>query len=230
MLAIVITGKIALGYSGKKKDVLNNKPMSISSGYGRSCGTPSDIYEHLPTLAKYASECTHVTECGVGSAFSSYALAYGLKDKPESKLVQVDVKTNPETEEFQRDCASEGFNTVFFQMSDLECPLEDTDLLFIDTWHVYGQLKRELARWHPCVRKYIILHDTVVDGLHGEAVRMNKNIDEWSRMSGFPSDEIRKGLVYAVNEFLAEHCEWVVHAHFMNNNGLTVLTRYRTAE
>jgi hypothetical protein len=198
----------------------------IASNYDRMRENPSDINEHMPTLAKYASECTHVTECGVGLTFSSYAFAFGLKDKPESKLVQVDIKSSPESDDFQEVCAQEGFRTVFHCMSDLECPLEETDLLFIDTWHVYGQLKRELARWHPYVRKYIILHDTVVDGIHGETVRMKKDVDEWSRMSGIPADEIRKGLIYAVNEFLQQHPEWVVHAHFTNNNGLTVLTRY----
>jgi hypothetical protein len=198
--------------------------------YRVMCQTPSDIHEHLPTLAKYASECTHVTECGVGLTFSSYALAHGLKDKPESKLVQVDIKSSHDSEKFLKVCEMEGFNTVFHQMSDLECPIEETDLLFIDTWHVYGHLKRELARWHSHVRKYIILHDTVIDGVYGESIRTNKDVEEQSRMSGIPVEEIRKGLVYAVNEFLRDHREWVVHAHFTNNNGLTVLTRYTRSE
>jgi predicted O-methyltransferase YrrM len=194
--------------------------------YEVMCQTPSDIYEHLPTLAKYASECTHITECGVGMTYSSFALAHGLRDKPEARLVQVDVKSSPEGQTFQEVCIEDGLDTVFHQMSDLDCPIEETDLLFIDTWHIYGHLKRELARWHSHVRKYIILHDTVVDGLYGETIRMKKDAAEQSRLSGIPVDEINKGLVYAVNEFLREHPEWVVHAHFTNNNGLTVLTRY----
>ena len=39
---------------------------------------PVDIYEHLPTLYKYASECNSVLECGVRASVSSWALVYGL--------------------------------------------------------------------------------------------------------------------------------------------------------
>ena len=110
----------------------------IVSTFRKLCETPSDINEHLPTLAKYASECTHVTECGVRSAVSSYAFASAILSKPDAKLVQVDPAWDPNIDVFQSACAGEGLRSVFHQQSDLECPLEETDLLFIDTWHVYG--------------------------------------------------------------------------------------------
>ena len=197
----------------------------LHSTFKHLCETPSDINEHLPTLAKYASECSHVTECGVRSAVSSYAFASAFLNKPDTKLVQVDPDWHPNIDVFRLACAQEGVHTVFHQQSDLECPLEETDLLFIDTWHVYGHLKREFARWHSYVRKYIILHDTVVDAVYGESIRCGLNVELQSRSSGIPEEEIRKGLMFAVNEFLQQHPEWVVHAHFPNNNGLTVLTR-----
>lgn len=50
------------------------------------------------------------------------------------------------------------------------------DLLFIDTWHVYGHLKRELALHAPRVRKYIAMHDTTIDWEVGESIRMEYNI------------------------------------------------------
>jgi hypothetical protein len=56
----------------------------------------------------------------------------------------------------------------------------DTDLLFIDTWHVYGHLKRELAYWHSYAKKFIILHDTTVDEIYGETIRMRQNPVEQS--------------------------------------------------
>jgi hypothetical protein len=201
----------------------------LKTQYAQLCRTPSDINQHLPTLAKYASECTHITECGVRAAVSSYAFAVGLDSKPNAKIVQVDPNWDPNIGTFQKTCAEEGLQTVFYEQSDLECPLEETDLLFIDTWHVYGQLKRELARWHMYVRKYIIMHDTKVDELYGETIRNGWDAEKQSRESGIPVAEIRKGLLFAVNEFLAEHPDWVVHAHFTNNNGLTVLTRYNAS-
>jgi len=103
--------------------------------------------------------------------------------------------------------------------------MEDTDLLFIDTWHVYGQLKRELARWHSYAGKYIILHDTTVDEWQGESIRVGWDAIKQSKETGIPVDEIRKGLWPAVVEFLKEHSEWELHARYVNNNGLTVLRR-----
>ena len=42
---------------------------------------------------------------------------------------------------------------TFVQGDDLkiEMPTE-TDMTFIDTWHVYGHLKRELARYAPITK------------------------------------------------------------------------------
>ncbi len=202
---------------------------TISERYHQLCTTPSDINEHLPTLARYAAECNHVTECGVRAAVSSYAFASTLLRRPNVKLVQVDPGWHSNIATFQSACAAEGLSTIFHQQSDLECPMEETDLLFIDTWHVYGHLKRELARWHPHVRKYILLHDTTVDEWQGETIRNGWNAAQQSRETGIPVDEIRKGLWPAVSEFLLQHPEWHIRERFTHNNGLTVLEREDTA-
>jgi hypothetical protein len=197
----------------------------IQSSYEALSRSPSDINEHLPTLNKYASECQHVTECGVRTAVSSYAFAAALVKIPGSKLVQVDPDTHPDLVQFQSRAKDEGLQTVFYQQSDLVCPIEETDFLFIDTWHIYGQLKRELARWHPHVRKYIAMHDTTVDEWNGETIRAGWDAVKQSRESGIPVDEIRKGLWPAIAEFLVAQPEWKLRERFTNNNGLTVLYR-----
>lgn len=189
------------------------------------CATPSDINEHLPTLHRYASECTHITECGVRTVVSSYAFGSALVGRENTKLVQVDPQSHPNVYAFGRECRAEGLNVVFHNQSDLECPIEETDLLFIDTWHIYGQLKRELARWNSHVKKYIILHDTTVDEWAGETLRVGWDAQKQSRESGIPVHEIQKGLWPAVDEFLKEHPEWKLHERFTNNNGLTILSR-----
>jgi hypothetical protein len=102
---------------------------------------------------------------------------------------------------------------------------ESVDLTFIDTWHVYGQLKRELAKFAPLTKKYIIMHDTTLDAVRGETIRMNWNPQQQSRESGFPVNEITRGIWPAVEEFLASNREWVLKERFSNNNGLTVLVR-----
>jgi len=77
--------------------------------------------------------------------------------------------------------------------------------LFIDTYHSYDQLKRELALHADKVRKFIVLHDTEAFGMVGE-------------------DGKKLGLIGAIKEFVDEGI-WQIYVELMNNNGLTVLTR-----
>lgn len=197
----------------------------IERGYLERCKHPSDIHEHLPTLRKYASECKHITECGVRGAVSSYALADGIRGKEGARMIMVDLVGCDAIDILLDVCENENIDATFYEGDDLVCPIEETELLFIDTWHVYGHLKRELARWHSYAKKYIILHDTTVDGEYGESIRMGWNILEQSKASGIPVEEITRGLWPAVEEFLKEHPEWVLKERYTNNNGLTVLAR-----
>jgi len=199
--------------------------LSLETNYKNKYNQPSDINEHLPVLRKLAEECNHVTEAGVRSVVSSYAFATALKGKPNHMLVQIDLAKSQNVARFQRECKAEGVNTIFYEESDLTCPLTETDMFFIDTWHIYGHLKRELARWHSYAKKYIVMHDTTVDEWLGETVRVGWNAAEQSKQSGIPVDEITKGLWPAIDEFLKEHPEWLLEKRYINNNGLTILKR-----
>jgi hypothetical protein len=199
--------------------------MSLLDMYISKVNTPSDINEHLTTLKKYTDQCKIVVECGVRAVTSSYAFAISLKGRENVKLYQVDPSKSNEVTEFQQLCENELVPTEFFHQSDLDCPLIDTDLLFIDTWHIYGQLKRELSRWNKVVSKYIIMHDTTIDEWKGETIRVGWNAEQQSKDSGIPVEEINKGLWPAIEEFLVEHPEWKLKERFTNNNGLTILQR-----
>jgi len=194
-------------------------------GYQSRCKSQSDINEHLPVLYSYTKKCSSVVECGVRSIVSSYAFGLGLKDTPNNRFTMIDPGASHDMPAFLRLCQAEGVHAQFLHQSDLVCPLVQTDLLFIDTWHVYGQLKRELARWHGSVNKYIIMHDTTVDEWHGETIRCRLNAEQQSKQFGIPVDEINKGLWPAVSEFLAQHPEWKLEKRYTNNNGLTILAR-----
>ena len=109
-------------------------------------------------------------------------------------------------------------------------PNETFDLVFIDTWHVYGQLKRELARFAPMTNRFIVLHDTQVDGELGETLRVGENANAQSVTTGIPLEEIICGVTKAVTEFLTVQGEsWEMKHQFANNNGLTVLQRRQHA-
>ena len=62
----------------------------------------------------------------------------------------------------------------------------------------------------------------------GETIRNGWNAEAQSQESGFPVDEIKRGLWPAVLEFLSKHPEWVLEARYTNNNGLTILRRVQT--
>jgi len=187
----------------------------------------SDINEHLPTLSLYASDCESVFETGVRACVSSWAFVYGLlrNNKSNKKLFLNDInKCN--IYELMNATFDLPITIEYQFVNNLDLSLNQTyDLTFIDTWHVYGQLKRELTKFAPNTNKYIIMHDTTVDEIYGETIRMGLNSKQQTLDSGIPENEILKGLWPAVEEFLASNPEWILHERFTNNNGLTILRR-----
>jgi predicted O-methyltransferase YrrM len=170
------------------------------------CNTPSDIYQHLPTLHEYAKKCNTIAEFGVRFVVSSYAFAAA---KPK-KLTCVDIITFPEVLDFVSVCKKENVNMEFIEADTLKLTLkEPVDLLFIDTKHDYAQLSKELHLHHSNVNKYIILHDTINFGF----------IDEDRTWEG------KKGLMPAIIEFLQWHPYWKHVQTYPYNNGLTVLRK-----
>jgi hypothetical protein len=69
------------------------------------------------------------------------------------------------------------------------------------------------------------MHDTEVDKIYGESIRMSHNIDLMIQKSGYSRQDVTTGLGLAVEEFLAAHPEWKIMKHFQHQNGLTVLER-----
>jgi hypothetical protein len=171
--------------------------VALAQLYHEACSRPSDINEHLPTLYALARECQHVTEMGTRTGVSTTAFLYA---QPK-KLVCYDRVKYPQVERLRQLAGATEF--VFHERDVLWADIEETDLLFIDTWHVYGQLKEELRLHAGKVRKYIALHDTTTFGERGEA-------------------EGHQGLWPAVEEFLAKG-SFRLQQRFANNNGLTVL-------
>ena len=192
--------------------------------YERACSEPSDINEHVPTLRMYARECEHITELGARSCVSTWGLLKGLAEngQPNKKLKSVDLFWAPEMDRVHEHASAHGIDYTFLCENDLECTPEPTDMTFIDTWHVYGQLKRELALYAPVTKKYIAMHDTHVDAIHGESIRCGL-----TETHGLPEEETRQGLQRAIDEFLSWNDDWVIDRVWTNNNGLTVLRRQR---
>jgi|15BtaG_2_1085339.scaffolds.fasta_scaffold00689_10 hypothetical protein len=171
--------------------------------YQALCAMQTDINEHLPALRKYASKCAHITEMGVRKAFTTWGFLAGLADRGGGTLHSIDWAHPSNSgghgtglDPVYDVCGGKEIEFVFFEEDSLKVEIHNTDLLFIDTNHVYTQLKEELKLHSSKVKKYIICHDT-------ESCKME--------------------LEPAIDEFLESNKEWRVVERFANNNGLTIL-------
>lgn len=199
----------------------------IKSNYESQCQKSSDINEHLPTLMELSKECQTICEFGVRSIVSSWAFLYGLlqNNSTNKHLVSVDIVNVKNISSVISIAKEAGIHMEFIQEDSVKCKIPQTDMLFIDTWHIYGHLKRELNNHHSFVNKYIVMHDTELDKIRGESIRSGWNIKNQSIESGYPEEEIQCGLQRAIDEFLETHREWSLHKIYTNNNGLTILKR-----
>lgn len=168
--------------------------------------TPSDINEHIPTLIRYGQECEHITEMGVRGICSTWAFLSAAPKKLISYDLEDPIKWGGNIQNVYDTAVSYGLDFTFIKANVLEIDIEPTDFLFLDTWHVYQQVRDELKFHASKVRKYIGFHDIVSWGERGET-------------AGY------KGINYAIDEFLQEHKEWQVKERFLNNNGLLIIEK-----
>ena len=179
--------------------------MNLEEIYNQKCSTPSDINEHLPTLKRYAEKCEHITEMGVRWVVSTYAFMMG---KPKT-LVSIDIDSveahGINTQDLVELAKTVDVDFKFIIGDTLVIEIEETDFLFIDTFHTYTQLKKELELHSSKVKKYIGFHDTTAYAQIGEYNQV--------------------GLWPAIEEFLYSNRNWYVYEKFANNQGVTILKR-----
>jgi hypothetical protein len=201
--------------------------MDVDTIYQDRVAIASDMNEHLPILYDLARECFRVCQLVRGNNLATWAFIKGLKENgAECKVLNcIDMGQGNFEEALQvAQHAGVSFQVAKGDTAKLDMPC-DVDLLFIDTWHVYGHLRRELEKHHDKVGRFIVLHDTEVDKETSESVRMRADVNKESIESGYPVAEIIRGLAPAVDEFLEKHPQWTLHAHYKNNNGLSVLKK-----
>lgn len=186
--------------------------IEILNTYNSLCTTESDINEHLPVLKKYTEQCKHITEMGTRYVVSTWAFLAGKPDV----IVCYDILEGLDMSAFnnrmnhlQNSAADINVQVNFIKADVLQIEIEETDLLFIDTYHEYNQLKNELRLHGNKSRKFIIFHDTTTFGEHGETFRVSNTIGIWP----------------AIEEFLVENPHWKILERLTNNNGLTILER-----
>lgn len=199
----------------------------IEQKYKSLYNQQSDINEHLPTLYKYSLECESIIELGVRGCISSWALVYGLlNNNSKTKKILLNDIEPCDINEIIEITKNVDIDIKYEWINDLNLNItENVDLVFIDTWHVYGQLIRELNKFSKFTNKYIIMHDTTIDEIYGETLRFGWDSNKQSQESGFSIEEINKGLQPAIDEFLNNNKDWILFEKYTNNNGLTILKR-----
>lgn len=181
--------------------------------------TPSDINEHIPTIIKYGSECETITEMGVRGIFSTWAWLACSPKRLISYDIHDPIKWGGDIKSVYDTANAYGLNFEFKIADVLKIEIEETDLLFIDTWHAYDQLKEELKLHSNKVKKYICFHDTT----SYEFVDESKGHENtWEGQS------TGRGIWPAIEEFLNENnSSWILKERFRNNNGFTIIEKIK---
>jgi hypothetical protein len=201
---------------------------NIRARYEAELRKTGNVEKHMPILFALASGFENITELGVHSVHSSWALARAAADgaaRGERVTYRaLDIARDNrvgELEGVMRGCPGVAFS--FTEADDLLVEPWGSNFLFLDTWHTYKQLVRELAVWPPHVSHYIALHDTVLfaarDEDEGQASRRKEEL-----FAGLPA---KVGLDTALTEFLKteEGKRWRIWEKYANQNGVTVLER-----
>lgn len=125
--------------------------VSVEEWHAHNCTTPSDLNEHLATLASY--HATNVVDCGDRPLLT--LASYSVGGAQFITHVGTSKPAVPKQLEYN-----------FVKGTSLTVEPIANDLLFLDTEphnadHVYA----ELTRWHSKCERYIVLHDTISSGI-----------------------------------------------------------------
>jgi len=174
--------------------------MNFEQLYQDACAKDTDIHEHLPLLSQLTSECKHVTELGVGHAQSTLAFL-----RHDIELHSYEYRPHDYIPKLFEDFRNAGRNVTLHIDDTRAVEIAPTDFLFVDSLHIYEQVKVELQLHANKARKYIGFHDTTTYATNGE-------------FGG-------RGIWPAIQEFIDSHPEWQLIERLINNNGLTILKR-----
>jgi hypothetical protein len=174
--------------------------MDFEKEYQDACVRVTDIHEHLPVLSDLTSQCSHVTELGVGWAQSTRAFL-----RHDIELHSYEYSPQPGIVDFFVQARNAGRNVTLHIADTRNVQIEETDLMLVDSLHVYEQVQKELELHAGKVKKYLLFHDTTLFSDRGE-------------FGG-------KGIWPAIQEFINSHPEWQLIERRTNNNGLTILKR-----
>ena len=185
----------------------NGVPTDLEAWYQRALDpvyADSGIQRHLPTLREYAESVDHIVELGIGGGDQG-TLAL-LATKPAT-LDSYDINEPASLPTLRKLADQNNIEFTFHQGDTGKAQPIASELLFVDTWHAAPVVAKELELFAPLCARYIIAHDVVTFGHHGQ---------------GGESDT---GIVLAFGDFLMRNPEWRVVRMDEYDNGLLILAR-----
>ena len=176
----------------------------VNEGFLNRQDTPSDMWEYMSVLRRYARGADSIVEFGTSDrANSTFALMAGRPLWMRCYDIKRYEPTFSYVEKAARDA---GIDFAFRIQSSIVEVITQIDLLFIDDEHTYAQLSKELEMHGGRVNKWIIIHDTTEFAAHDEGGN-------------------GRGLWPAIQEFMDSSGDWEVRDRFHSGYGLTVLQR-----
>ena len=162
--------------------------MSLADKYAEVCATPSDIYLHLPKFVAMVQtlDAKHVIELGTRTGVSTIAWLYAL-EQTGGRLTSVDIDAKPPIGDYPHWTYLQGDDTDVNVIGQLD----EADIVFIDTSHLYEHTVFELAtyRWLVKPGGLMVLHDTMLPIPEGAPPRplypVRKAVDEFIAETGF---------------------------------------------
>jgi uncharacterized protein (DUF433 family) len=179
----------------------------LRSFYNTLITDDSDIHRLVPIIYGYAMRVNTVVEMGSRTGHSTTAImqAYPSNFTIIDLIISSDVRTLERT---YKSCAPPHAHLQVIEHDDLTIGIDTVEMLFIDTLHDEGQVRKELELHASKVTKWILFHDVISFGHREES-----------------GNQIGRGLHPAIVEFMEKHKEWVEEAYFPFSHGLLVLRR-----
>lgn len=184
----------------------------IDDLFATQSGAPDAMAAHMRVIRDLASEFTCCAEIGIRRGSSTIALLAGCS----GTVVSFDPERLPCHDKILK--ASEGRWIPTYQPSE-HCDLPPhTDILVVDGYHNYPQVKMELDRFADKVKHVLVFHDTISCGTVGDGIA-NPRVHQAEHLSD------TRGIRMAIDELMIRDRSWFIEAHFPNDSGLLVLRR-----
>jgi hypothetical protein len=215
-----------LQYKAKKDGVEYNPPQNevqdksnpVSKINEKICDTDTNPKSPFSKLKELAIGCDTIVELGTGEGRTTMAL---LSGKPR-RMYSYDLNESVNSQSISAAAADAGTNYTFTKGSTLEISIPECDLLFVDTVHLYSQVKYELEYHGSKAKKYIIFSGTETFG----HLEQEDGVD-YSKVKAV-SLKSPHGIVPAINEFLDKNPEWFIAYQTPDNSGLVVIQKIDT--